>query len=237
MEAREVELETICLPVLGTGGHGLNPEELVEPILQGALTAIRTVESLKRIFFVEIDEERAVRMSHAMDKVLGRVSVALARGELVDAIRSEAEMRLQQLEEIDRGPGAAETITSLRDALSTSAHSSELGIAARRLAEHVLAGMLSSNGGKRSLYEQIELVRQLPVAPWIVSYLTVLRIFGNEAAHHKSEKLYPSALSSDDLALCLFAIQRVLDFWIAWLRKYQYLTRPTTKPEILSGSS
>jgi Domain of unknown function (DUF4145) len=168
---------------------------------------------------LEIQQERAVRMSRAMDDVLGRVGVALAKGELVDAIRSEAETRLQQLEEIDHSRGARQTITELRDAIFSDSRSVEVGIAARRLAEHVLAGVLPPEDQKKNLYGQINSLREQPVAPWIVSYLNVLRVFGNEAAHHKSEHQYPPAIVGDDLTLCLFAVQRVLDFWIAWLRE------------------
>ena len=153
-----------------------------------------------------------------MDEVLGRVGVALAKGELVEAIRTEAETRLQQLEEIDHRPGARQTIAGLREAIFSDSRSVEVGIAARRLAEHVLSGILPPESQKKNLYEQITSLRQQPVAPWVISYLNVLRVFGNEAAHHKSEHQYPAAIVGDDLTLCLFAVLRVLDFWISWLR-------------------
>ena len=111
----------------------LNAEEVVEPILFGAQWAIRTVESLKRVCFVEIKEDRAARMSSAMDDLLGRVALTFAKGELVDAVRKEAENRLQQLEEMD--PSCpTEIITDLRNAIFSDSRSVEVGIAARRLA-------------------------------------------------------------------------------------------------------
>jgi hypothetical protein len=68
-----------------------------------------------------------------------------------------------------------------------------------------------------------------PQSDWLslrlwTSYLNWLRVFGNEAAHHKNEQHIPAAIGSDDLALCPFAIKRVLDFRIAWLRH----TNPST---------
>ena len=102
-----------------------------------------------------LDEDRAVKMSHAMDDVLGRVGVTLAKGELVNAVRKEAENQLQELEEIDHSSGAGDLITDLRDAMFGESRSVDVGIAARRLAEHVLAGILPPEETKKHLWAQI----------------------------------------------------------------------------------
>jgi hypothetical protein len=62
----------------------------------------------------------------------------------------------------------------------------------------------------------------MAVAEWIISYLNLLRTIGNETAHEpmdrrKFESRLPPKLDRGDLALCLFAIQIVLDFWADWL--------------------
>jgi hypothetical protein len=43
-----------------------------------------------------------------------------------------------------------------------------------------------------------------------------IHAFGNEAAHHKTQNTHPPEIEGDDLAACLIAIQRVLDFWYGW---------------------
>ena len=48
--------------------------------------------------------------------------------------------------------------------------------------------------------------------PTIV-HMDMLHAFGNESAHHKTQNTHPAEIAGDDLAVCLFAIQRVLDFW------------------------
>jgi hypothetical protein len=165
------------------------------------MIAIRTVESAKRVCFVEIDKDRAVKMSHAMDDILGRVGVTLAKGELVNAVRKEAENQLQQLEEIDHSSSAGDLITDLREAMFSDSRSVDVGMAARRLAEHVLAGILPPEETKKHQWAQIKLLSNEPVAPWIISYLNLLRVFGNEAAHHKNENHRPAFIAGDDLAL------------------------------------
>jgi hypothetical protein len=78
LEAHGLVLKTICLPVLGTGGHGLTVEGLLQPILDGAKWALRVLKLADRVCFAEINLERANKMSDAMDDVLGRVKVTVA---------------------------------------------------------------------------------------------------------------------------------------------------------------
>src|SRR5262249_40436420 len=78
--ARGIELGTICLPVLGAGGIGLKAEEVVRPILEGSRSALSNIKEIDRICFVDINREKALRMSKAMDDVLGRIKLTIARG-------------------------------------------------------------------------------------------------------------------------------------------------------------
>jgi hypothetical protein len=68
---------------------------------------------------------------------------------------------------------------------------------------------------KMSPFEILQGLRKQNVSEWVICYLGLLHAFGNEAAHHKTRNTYPPEISDHDLALCLFAIQRVLDFWFA----------------------
>jgi hypothetical protein len=62
-------------------------------------------------------------------------------------------------------------------------------------------------------FETMQGLRKQLVAEWVISYLNLLHAFGNEAAHHKMQSTHPPEIDSHDLTVCLFAIQRVLDFW------------------------
>jgi hypothetical protein len=67
----------------------LNVEDLLRPILDGAQWALRILRTLERIHFVEINALSANKMSDAMDSVLGRVKITIAKGVLVEAIQRE----------------------------------------------------------------------------------------------------------------------------------------------------
>ena len=79
---REIDIGTICLPILGAGGIGLKAEDVVGPILDGSLWALTNIKETHRICFVDIDREKAHAMSAAMDDVLGRVKLTIAKGEM-----------------------------------------------------------------------------------------------------------------------------------------------------------
>ena len=215
LEARGLLLKTICLPVLGTGGHGLITEGVLRPILDGAQWALRVLKLANRICFVEINLERANKMSDAMDDVLGRVKVTVAKGVLVEAIRTEIRDQLERLDATDNQAG--KIVERLRKAISDGSRSADVGMAGRLLREYVVAQVLSPEDIKKMTpFETMQGLRKKLIAEWVICYLSLLHAFGNETAHHKTQNTYPPEIDGDDLAACLFAIQRVLDFWFGW---------------------
>jgi hypothetical protein len=147
LEARGMPLRTICLPVLGTGGHGLNAESVLRPILEGSQWALRILNSAHRVCFVEVNSDRAKQMSVAMDNVLGRVKIALAKGPLVDAVRAEITGQLKKLDAI--GAEARDVAERLRKAISEGSRSAEVGMAGRLLREFVVAQVLAPENIKK----------------------------------------------------------------------------------------
>jgi hypothetical protein len=215
LEARGFVLETICLPVLGSGAHGLPTEELLPAILDGAQWALRVLRSADRICFAEINPERASMMSDAMDDVLGRIKVVAARGTVVEAVRTEISSQLETLIETDYD--AIRVAERLRRAISEGSRSADIGMAGRWLREFVVAKVLFPDDIKKMTpFEIMQGLRKRLVAEWVICYLNLLHAFGNESAHHKTQITQPSEIEDRDLAVCLFAIQRVLDFWFEW---------------------
>jgi len=120
-------------------------------------------------------------------------------------------------------PSAHETLLTLkRFVLNEKSKSFELGIAARRFTELMVDDLLQElkyDLFGASLYRKIGYLKDLGIAEWIMSYMHVLRIFGNESAHHQDQaSRRPAVISESDLGLCLFCLERLLDFWIDLLR-------------------
>ncbi len=215
LEARGLPLNNVCLPVLGTGSAGLNVEDLLRPILEGAQWALRVLKSAEHVHFVEINSQSANKLSDAMDSVLGRVKIIVATGVLVDAIQKEIRNQIEKLEVSD--VEASRVVERLRKAISDGSRSADVGMAGRVLREYVVAHVLISEDTKKMTpFDIMQSLRKKLVAEWVICYLNLLHAFGNEAAHHKTQNTRPSEIDGDDLAACLFAIQRVLDFWFEW---------------------
>jgi hypothetical protein len=135
--------------------------------------------------------------------------------EIVGAIRSEIFTQIERLNVADNG--AAHVAERLGKAISQGSRSADVGMAGRLLREFVLAHILVDEDIKKlSPYDATKELRKLLIAEWVISYLNLLHAFGNEAAHHKTQNSMPSEIKGHDLGICLFAIQRVMDFWLEW---------------------
>ena len=233
--ARRIELGTICLPVLGAGGIGLKAEEVVKPILEGSRWAFSNIKEVNRICFVDIKQEKALTMSKAMDDVLGRDKLPIAKGQDADRIRRSVSKAIDKATAID--PDIRAIASEIRAAIKPDGHSVLVGNAGRQLSEYILKRILPLPA-KQTLFDRIESAIPLSesdqinnlkytrAASWMNGYLHLLRLLGNETSHHENSDRIPKSIEDRDVMLILFAIERVLGFWIAW-RNHQ--------PDIHSG--
>jgi hypothetical protein len=223
--ARRIELGTICLPVLGAGGIGLKAEEVVGPILEGSYSALSNIKEINRICFVDIKREKAVSMSKAMDHVLGRVKLTMAKGKDADRIRRGVSNAIDKATAID--PDIQEIASEIRAAIKPDGLPVQVGNAGRQLSEYILKKILPVPA-KQSLFDRIESaiplsgtdqidnLKSTPAAPWMNGYFHLLRLLGNETSHHEFSNRIPKSIEDNDVMLILLAIERVLGFWIAW---------------------
>jgi hypothetical protein len=225
LAARGIELGTICLPILGAGGIGLKAEDVVRPILDGSYWALTNIKQINRICFVDIAREKALTMSRAMDDVLGRVKLTIARGKDADRIRRAISDAIDRAAVID--PEIHKIASDIRAAIKPEGRSVQVGNAGRKLSEYVLKQVLPTPA-KQALFDRIETaitvsagdqidnLKSSPAATWMNGYFHLLRLFGNETSHHENSTRVPQAIEDKDVILILLAIERVLAFWVAW---------------------
>jgi len=219
LELKGVAVESVAFPILGAGEQGLDAGPTISTMLEHGLALLKRSEHLTRILFVEKDPERAAQLDEAMNRLLCRSKVTLPKGQLAEGVRDEV------LKLLDRVIDTTEQQTigvfwDLRSVLkSPDSRSLHQGIASRNFVE-VLVDRLVETKGDIDLKTRIDRVPDKEIAPWIASYMHVLRIFGNESAHDRSKsKRTPASINEADLALCLFCIQRLLDFYLLLSRK------------------
>jgi hypothetical protein len=225
LDAKQVEVRTILLPVLGTGGMRLDPEPVVKALLDSAHHHLPRLGKLERILFVTLDPGKAESLSRAMDRVLGRAKVLVPKGELVAGIRRDILRRIETALGAFADRGAEVLLDFRRIIANDQSRSFEIAVASRRLVELVVRSVAGARLG-RPLMNAIDDLSQHEVADWIRSYMHTVRVFGNESAHDKGQhKRHPSAVAEADVALCLLCVLRILEFWIEYRTEKRLLPR------------
>jgi hypothetical protein len=169
------------------------------------------------VLFVVHSEELARQLSEAMNDALERVRVVLPKGTFVESVRREIADRIQASDRIleKRRPPAFDELS--RIVSNPESRSFELAIASRRCVEFIANDILAE-GQQGTLFAKLERIRKssdVGIAEWIIMYMHVLRVLGNEAAHGQvTVTRIPPIVHEADLELCLLCVRRLLDFWL-----------------------
>jgi len=215
LDARGEPVGVVALPLVGTGSLGIEPERIVPALLKSASNALERLANLNRVILAERDADKAARLSEAVDRTLGRTTVVLPKEPLVRALCS---VTLSLLERVR--PALEQRAGGLFDEMrrvlgAGEVGSVQIGVVARHLAELVVHDLDPDAPAHLDLARRIQRLREQRIAPWIQSYLHVLRHLGNQAAHHQQGgHTSPATVNRADLAICIFCIQRVVEFWI-----------------------
>jgi len=169
---------------------------------------------LNRLIFVEFSKEKAIKLSDSLDKVLKRVDIKMPADEILSNVKKEIlELVNNNLPEEFK---ETETYIFLKNTFADkNSKSIVYGIACRRLIENLLTLKYFSDetDNQLSFFNKINLLKEKNIASWIISYLHVIRIFGNESAHDLStNNRIPGNIEVKDISLLLFCVQRVLEF-------------------------
>ncbi|AFY62135.1 DUF4145 domain-containing protein [Synechococcus sp. PCC 6312] len=222
LELRNVKIRSLALPMLGTGHQQINHEQVTNCLLKCAIKFLEHSEHLQRILFIAYGARSAHRLDEAINKTLNWVNIIIPKGQLMIGIRQDIQGKIEQALPLAH-PSAHETLITLkRFVLNENSKSFELGVAARRFTELMVDDLLQEleyDLLRVSLYRKIGYLKDIGVAEWMTSYMHVLRVLGNESAHHQDQACRrPATISESDLGLCLFCIERLLDFWLEHLQ-------------------
>ena len=214
LQSKNVRIESIAMPLLGSGEQGIPRSQIIESLLPLCKEALTGSTHLKSITFAERRLEKAKEIDLAINEHLGRKELQLPKYEVVKSLKKDI---------VDGARKAAHAncdvklFSEIQEVFRRSdLRSFEAGVLARRLIEHVVDDLIRSAGGKpgTDLFKKIESLHNRKVAQWISSYMHVLRIFGNESAHERNNHRMPSELEENDFIISLFCLNRVLQFWL-----------------------
>jgi hypothetical protein len=151
--------------------------------------------------------------NEAMNNALGRASIN--KDHLIIEICKD----LSNIIDKHLDSALSDALKPLKNYLHQSA---EIGIESifiqgRKLVELMVSDLAKKNNLKigGELMSNIEKFREMKMAPWLLSYMHTLRVFGNEGVHVRLDgKTYtPNNLSKSDLINGLAAIRALLIFW------------------------
>lgn len=219
LEAKGEDIQSVALPVLGAGFQLISASDTMKHILPAAREYLNRSLRTESILFVELTPNNAVSCSSAMDQLLGREKVTIPRDQLLISLTTEVSQKIQEANSLFGQENRLLRDDWLRLCATREVHIFELGVLARKLIELLVYRL----GGTSSspLYNRIRTLEEKgEIAPWICGYMNVLRHIGNAEAHSKtSSSRYPPFVEKGDLALSLFCVHRLLEFWIDYQPK------------------
>ena len=215
-ETNEIEIKSIALPLLGTGSQGLNPNIVLPALLEQTIRALKYVNQLNKIVFVEKDETKIKTLDAAMNTFLQRNEIStgkIPQSLISKLIIEELNNNLSKIENKIEGNATVRELILKLNAEQTRVF--ELAILGTRLVEFIVRDILMDFTTKEELWKFIDRLKGKKIAPWIISYMHIVRTFGNIVAHEStSENSFPSTITDNDFINFLFCLNRLSDFWL-----------------------
>lgn len=187
-----------------------------EALIRRATAWLKQSAHTHTIQMVFCDTRDMACWDEAMNRSLGRSYVSGGSNKLVAGLCSEVLGLLAGTPD----PRLANAIGPLRGALAQAdkLYVEHIGAFGRKLVELMLRHLLPKLGLRHTnvLANNIdELTKSHRVAPWIVSYMHTLRIFGNECVHSRDQisSYQPARVDTGDLVIALSTIRSLLAFW------------------------
>ncbi|MBP6872893.1 MAG: DUF4145 domain-containing protein [Bacteroidales bacterium] len=219
-EVYDIELNSIAMPILGTGQQRIPPEMIMPVLLEHSIKALQQVTHLRKVIFVELNEQKLLSLDQSMNNYLQRQPAILhgvPKTEFSQKVIDELLNNLVKLKAII-GQEQKSTINDLSYKLnSDESRIFEIGILARKLIELMVRDILKQDHSFEELSTSIRKLHEKNIALWIISYLHLIRIFGNISAHSDSSiPTTPKEMNENDFNNLLFCLNRVTDFWYTY---------------------
>lgn len=215
LEHLGMSFPTVSMPVL-YGQRIVDYSAGIGTLLREAVTWLKKSEHTGAIqFVVHLDDELG-EWDAAMNQCLGRTYVSSGHDAVIDSLRRE-------IAHLGRAHADGPLHGALRPLLDSLGAGESICIESvcvfgRKLVELMVSRLLAAHRLKESaiLLNNIEELRKCAaLAPWILSYMHSLRIFGNETVHSRDggADYRPPCLGTGDLVCALSAARALLAFW------------------------
>lgn len=227
--SQDIKIETIALPFIGTGNQEIEPELILPKLMELSKSSLENLTCLKKIIFFERSEQKTTILNEALNKYLKRTDFETSKYSFDTLQLTIKEDLLGYLFKLKSDPIASfaeakDTLIELIDKIKlNNIKPYEIGVLCRRLVEYLVIDVLEIKSIPRDqgLLSAINELKNKGIASWVISYLHILRTFGNVAAHSAEISSYkPPSMNEKDLVTLFICLNRSLDFWL-WYRNFR----------------
>lgn len=203
-ELKGIKVRNIMMPLIGTGQQGIDIVDLLGSLLKKAEFLLKTSINIQEIFLVAFNDNDAEILNSNMNILLKRSVNIFHKSQIINNIANN----IRELINEDYEKYNASCFKELIDILKESdVNAFRLAITSRKICEVVLNSALK-NKAYADLSTKIYQLKQEGVAPWLINYFHMLRIFGNAYAHENSVQM-----SEQDIIIAVFGLERVIEFY------------------------
>lgn len=223
-----IELETVAMPVLGTGSQRLSTKDMLSVLIPEGKRGLENIRDISKLLIVDRDAEKMSDLSAAMNEYLGRTALEIANLPLDDYIKQLVSNVVRDLTRIitlcQQENNTVVNYNIMFDLLDKLKHIDsckgfELSVQCRRILE-VICCDLEKASKKQSRHMPDYLAGKINVladtydmAEWIKSYFHLLRIIGNTSAHDSHNRKKPQVPEINDLRILLHCLAIVVTYW------------------------
>lgn len=215
------DIKTAAMPLIGTGSQRIPSSVILSALFQHGSLSLKRCSSFQKVYIIEQKEEKIKAISQTMDLVLkreGQQIINVFRDRESREILLEVERLLKELILIRNKRTVNKTFAKLLDCMKQQeVRYLDLAILARRVVE-MMMNEVNPQSVNKSLYRKIEdFARKQVAASWIISYMHIIRILGNEQAHDDISKgKIPGEIMITDQRIMLHCLEQIFTFWIQY---------------------
>lgn len=213
LESKYSNLDSIALPLIGTGNAGYSLKVIIPKIVEFSKKILENIPSLKQVTFFTKDFESVQEIDNEVNEVLGRSKIEVqsvfhSKNNILKNLIEELSKNLEFYLEKNECSAAKELILKIKN---KQMRNFEFGILSRKILENLLSPY-NSKESKLTLNDKIKKMSfNNKVPTWIISYMNTIKYFGNCAAHDSPKNDF-SELTEKDLIIFLFSLNRVFEF-------------------------
>ena len=230
LQYKHVNAQSIAMPIVGSGFQGNSIEVILPILIDKAINSLTNNPFLNTIYFVEIDETKAILIDDTINATLNRSGEKLEfvfDNPLIIKLLEQVLSKLVQIQKNNKRHEYNKTFNNLIDKInSKKLRFFELGILSRKLLELLLPEISKLKSDKYiSLYEHLNELKTKNVADWMITYLHTLRVFGNFVAHEDENYEIPDHMEITDIIVFSHALNRFLDFYISFCQNNIFMKK------------